>query len=247
MSQTDPRAVAKAGVFQISQIDAGYGCCLTEGAMDLIAHALADAERRGLERAAKVVEQMKIQTCAIRNETAIIHELLLKVESRIEKAYGSSEELDEWERSICKERLEQGQQIHDQLRQLHDQLAAMTRERDEQGRYACEMLTECKRAQVAEQDALQQLAASQALAGNSSLMPLVTSLQAQLKGTKDAKDEIQDKLAIAEAGVNALNEEVADWRDRAKQLQATLAAREARVRELEDQMNAKRYVTNEAL
>lgn len=31
------------------------------------------------------------------------------------------------------------------------------------------------------------------------------------------------------------------------QLQATLAAREARIRELEDQMNAKRYVTNEAL
>ena len=31
------------------------------------------------------------------------------------------------------------------------------------------------------------------------------------------------------------------------QLQATLAAREARVRELEDQMNAKRYFTNEAL
>jgi flagellar biosynthesis chaperone FliJ len=31
------------------------------------------------------------------------------------------------------------------------------------------------------------------------------------------------------------------------QLQATLAAREARVRELEDQMNAKRYVTNETL
>ena len=32
-----------------------------------------------------------------------------------------------------------------------------------------------------------------------------------------------------------------------KQLQATPAAREARIRELEDQMNAKRYVTNEAL
>lgn len=31
------------------------------------------------------------------------------------------------------------------------------------------------------------------------------------------------------------------------QLQATLAAREERIRELEDQMNAKRYVTNEAL
>lgn len=49
--------------------------------------------------------------------------------------------------------------------------------------------------------------------------------QAQLKGTKDAKEEIQATLAIAEAGVKALNEEVADWRDHVTQLQATLAAR----------------------
>lgn len=52
---------------------------------DVEAQALDQAERRGLERAAKVADQMRIQTCAIRNETAIIHELLLKIESRIEK------------------------------------------------------------------------------------------------------------------------------------------------------------------
>lgn len=100
MSQTDQRAVAKVlaehmmiAATLISKINnqrnriaGGYEISAEEpGPINLIAHALADAERRGLERAAKVVEQMKIQTCAIRNETAIIHELLLKVESRIEK------------------------------------------------------------------------------------------------------------------------------------------------------------------
>ncbi len=89
MNQTDPRAVANLLVGSHYECeDPWYSCPLSvEGCADetkpkececghdkrveAIAQALADAERRGLERAAKVVEQMKIQTCAIRNETAI--------------------------------------------------------------------------------------------------------------------------------------------------------------------------------
>lgn len=52
MSQTDPRAVAKAEEI-VSHLEGTEG--FTE-CVNIIAHALADAERRGLERAAGICE-----------------------------------------------------------------------------------------------------------------------------------------------------------------------------------------------
>ena len=60
MSQTDPRAVALEIVSKINsqrnRIAGGYDVPADEpGPVSLIAQALADAERRGMERAAKEV------------------------------------------------------------------------------------------------------------------------------------------------------------------------------------------------
>lgn len=52
-----------------------------------------------------------------------------------------------------------------ELAKLKQRLAEVERERDQQGRYACDMLTECKRAQLAEQQALKQLTAREQEAG----------------------------------------------------------------------------------
>lgn len=60
MNQTDPRAVAKAEEI-VSHLEGTEG--FTE-CVNIIAHALADAERRGLERAAKVADDFDRLTCA---------------------------------------------------------------------------------------------------------------------------------------------------------------------------------------
>ena len=52
---------------------------------------------------------------------------------------------------------------------------------------------------------------------------------------------------MAQAKIDGQNQQLAKAALLIQQLQATLAAREERIRELEDQMNAKRYITNEPL
>ena len=71
MSQTDPRAVAKElldalpVIFSCSQYGSVQLCKeAEEECIDTILHALADAERRGMERAAKVADDFDHLTCA---------------------------------------------------------------------------------------------------------------------------------------------------------------------------------------
>jgi chromosome segregation ATPase len=58
---------------------------------------------------------------------------------------------------------------------------------------------------------------------------------------------LEAQLAAAQAKIDQQNQQLAKAALVIQERQATLAAREARIRELEDQMNAKRYFTNEAL
>lgn len=71
-----------------------------------------------------------------------------------------------------------------------------------------------------------------------------TQLRQQL-ATSQARCEEETNAAIIERA-DRINAQ-AQAQSQLKELQATLAAREARIRELEDELNAKRYFTNEAL